>query len=143
MRIKVLHEPGMRCALLMHLSVADPLADALATYANATGESDKPIKELQDEAIPAMRSAFEQLRGFFHGCDYTAALDAEPANVLRVYLGAVDHVLDVGQTVGEETGWKRFRGTVKCLSTAFALRCRARRQRRSRRIWRFSSGSRR
>lgn len=47
------------------IGLADPLADALATYANATGDSDKPIKELQDEAIPAMRSAFEQLRGFF------------------------------------------------------------------------------
>jgi type I restriction enzyme R subunit len=103
------------------IGLADPLADALATYANATGESDKPIKELQDEAIPAMRSAFEQLRGFFHGYDYSAALDAEPANVLRVYLGAIDHVLDIGQNVGEETGWKRFRGMVKRLSTAFAL----------------------
>ena len=79
------------------IGVADPLADALATYANATGARDKPIKELQDEAIPAMRSAFEQLRGFFHGYDYSAAFDAEPVNVLRVYLGAVDHVLD---TVG-------------------------------------------
>ncbi len=103
------------------IGLADPLADALAMYANATGTSDKPIKELQDEAIPAMRSAFEQLRGFFHGYDYSAALNAEPVNVLRVYLGAVDHVLDVGQNVGEETGWKRFRGMVKRLSTAFAL----------------------
>jgi len=103
------------------IGLADPLADALATYANATGQSDKPIQELQDEAIPAMRSAFEQLRGFYHGYDYTPALDAEPANVLRVYLGAIDHVLDVGRNVGEETGWKRFRGMVKRLSTAFAL----------------------
>ncbi len=103
------------------IGLADPLADALATYANATGEDEKPIKELQDEAIPAMRSAFEQLRGFFHGFDYVAALEAEPMSVLRVYLGAVDHVLDVKQTVGEETGWKRFRGMVKRLSTAFAL----------------------
>jgi type I restriction enzyme R subunit len=103
------------------IGLADPLADALATYANATGEDEKPIKELQDEAIPAMRSAFEQLRGFFHGFDYSAALKAEPVNVLRVYLGAIDHVLDVGQTVGEETGWKRFRGMVKRLATAFAL----------------------
>ena len=136
--------------------LADPLADALAMYANATGDSDKPIRELQDEAIPGMRSAFEQLRGFFHGYDYSAALDqwdsvcdfvsgkalaaggvptdkpaasalslrerdVEPVNVLRVYLGAIDHVLDVGQNVGEETGWKRFRGMVKRLSTAFAL----------------------
>lgn len=103
------------------IGLADPLADALATYANATGETDKPIKELQDEAIPAMRSAFEQLRSFFHGYDYAAALEAEPVNVLRLYLGAIDHVLDVAQTVGEETGWQRFRGMVKRLATAFAL----------------------
>jgi type I restriction enzyme R subunit len=103
------------------IGLADPLADALATYANATGETDKPIKELQDEAIPAMRSAFEQLQAFFHGYNYAAALDAEPARVLRLYLGAIDHVLDVKQNVGEETGWQRFRGMVKRLSTAFAL----------------------
>lgn len=103
------------------IGLADPLADALATYANATGDADKPVKELQDEAIPAMRSAFEQLRAFFHGCDYAAALEAEPENVLRVYLGAIDHVLDVKHNVGEETGWQRFRGMVKRLTTAFAL----------------------
>jgi type I restriction enzyme R subunit len=103
------------------IGLADPLADALATYASATGDADKPVKELQDEAIPAMRSAFEQLRAFFHDCDYAAALEAEPENVLRVYLGAIDHVLDVKQTVGEETGWQRFRGMVKRLATAFAL----------------------
>lgn len=103
------------------IGLADPLADALATYANATGETDKPVKELQDEAIPAMRSAFEQLLAFFHSCDYAAALEAEPANVLRVYLGAIDHVLDVKHNAGEETGWQRFRGMVKRLATAFAL----------------------
>jgi type I restriction enzyme R subunit len=103
------------------IGLADPLADALATYANATGGTDKPVKELQDEAIPAMRSAFEQLRAFFHGCEYVAALEAEPANVLPVYLGAIDHVLDVKQNVGEETGWQRFRGMVKRLATGFAL----------------------
>ena len=103
------------------IGLADPLADALATYANATGETDKPVKELQDEAIPAMRSAFEQLRAFFHGCDYTAALDAEPANVLRLYLWAIDHLLDVKHNVGDETGSQRFRGMVKRLATAFAL----------------------
>jgi type I restriction enzyme R subunit len=103
------------------IGLADPLADALATYASATGETDKPIKELQDEAIPAMRSAFEQLRAFFHGYDYAAALEAQPANVLRLYLGAIDHVLDVKQTSAEEAGWQRFRGMVKRLATAFAL----------------------
>ena len=103
------------------IGLTDPLADALKTYANATGQDDKPIKELQEEAIPAMRSAFEQLQSFFHGVDYTAALEAEPKQVLRLYLRSVDHVLDVNQAVGEETGWKRFRGMVKRLSTAFAL----------------------
>lgn len=103
------------------IGLADPLADALKTYANATGETDKPIKELQDEAIPAMRDAFKQLQDFFHGCEYSAALEAEPASVLRVYLRAIDHVLDVKHSVGDETGWQRFRGMVKRLSTAFAL----------------------
>ena len=55
------------------------------------------------------------------GEKYTAALNAEPAQVLRLYLGAIDHVLDVKQEVDEETGWQRFRGMVKRLSTAFAL----------------------
>jgi type I restriction enzyme R subunit len=103
------------------IGLADPLADALATYASAVGDGEKPIRELQDEAIPAMQTAFEQLRGFFHGFDYTAALEADPAGVLRVYLGAIDHILDVRQTVGSETGWLRFRGMVKRLSKAFAL----------------------
>ncbi len=103
------------------IGLADPLADALAMYANATGETDKPVKELQDEAIPAMRLAFEQLQAFFHGFDYAAALEAQPTNVLRVYLGAVDHVLDREQNAGEETGWRRFRGMVKRLAAAFAL----------------------
>jgi type I restriction enzyme R subunit len=41
------------------IGLTDQLADALAVYASATGESDRPVKELQDEAIPAMQSAFE------------------------------------------------------------------------------------
>ncbi|WP_050869385.1 type I restriction endonuclease subunit R [Burkholderia pseudomallei] len=103
------------------IGLADPLADALATYASATGETDKPVKELQDEAIPAMQSAFEQLRSFFYDFDYAAALEVDPSKVLRVYLGAIDHVLDVEHTVGDETGWQRFGGMVKRLATAFAL----------------------
>ncbi|HYH67915.1 MAG TPA: type I restriction endonuclease subunit R [Urbifossiella sp.] len=103
------------------IGLADPLADALKTYANATGETDEPVKKLQDEAIPAMRSAFEQLLAFFHGCDYAAALEAPQANVLSIYKWAIDHVLDVRHNVGEETGRQRFRGMVKRLATAFAL----------------------
>jgi hypothetical protein len=66
------------------------------------------------------RSAFEQLRAFFHPYDYAAALEAEPSNVLRVYVGAIDHVLDVKQNVGQETGWQRFPGMVKRLASALS-----------------------
>lgn len=103
------------------IGLADPLADALATYASATGNSDKPVKELQNEAIPAMQSAFEQLRGFFYDFDYAAALEVDPSNVLRVYLDAINYVLDTKHTVSDETGWQRFGGMVKRLATAFAL----------------------
>jgi len=97
------------------LGLADQLADALATYAQATGENEKPIREIQDEAVPAMQAEFEKLLGFFHGFDYAKALAAAPKDVLKVYLGAADHVY------GQDDGWKRFRTLVKELSTAFAL----------------------
>ena len=97
------------------LGLADQLADALATYAQATGEDEKPIREIQNEAVPAMQAAFEKLVGFLHGFDYGRALAAALQDVLRVYLGAADHVL------GQDDGWKRFRTMAKELSTAFAL----------------------
>jgi len=97
------------------LGIADQLADALATYANATGEQEEPVHRVQTEAVPAMQVAFEKLRAFFHGVDYTAALDAAPQDVLRVYLIAIDHVF------AQDDGWDRFRSLVKELATAFAL----------------------
>ena len=97
------------------LGLADQLADALATYAQVTGEQEKPIRELQDEAVPAMQGAFEKLGGFFHGFAYEAALMAEAKSVLKVYLGTIDHVY------AQDDGWMRFRRLVKELSTAFAL----------------------
>jgi type I restriction enzyme R subunit len=96
------------------LGLADQLADALKTYTQAGGTGEA-VQRVQDEAVPAMREAFEQLRGFFHGCDYEAALGAAPQVVLPVYLRAIDHVL------GRDNGWKRLRAMVKKLSAAFAL----------------------
>ena len=96
------------------LGLADELADALATYTQAGGTGEA-VKKVQDEAVPAMQEAFEKLVGFFHGCDYEQALDAEPQAVLPVYLGAIDHVF------GQNDGWKRLRTLVKELSAAFAL----------------------
>ena len=96
------------------LGLADQLADALATYSQAggTGEAVRPV---QDEAVPTMLGTFEKLRSFFHGCDYEQALDAAPADVLPVYVSAIDHVL------GQPDGQKRLRTLVKELSAAFAL----------------------
>ncbi len=96
------------------LGLADQLADALSTYTQAGGTGEA-VKEVQDEAVPAMQSAFEKLRGFFHGCDYEEALDAQPVDVLPIYLKAVDHVF------GQPDGWKRLRTMVKELACAFAL----------------------
>ncbi len=96
------------------LGLADQLADALATYTQAGGTGEA-VRQVQDEAVPAMLTAFEKLRSFFHGCDYVAALAAPPQGVLPVYLRAIDHVF------GQQDGWKRFRTLVKELSSAFAL----------------------
>ena len=96
------------------LGLADQLGDALATYTQAGGTGEA-VRRVQNEAVPAMQEAFEKLCGFFHGCDYEQALDAEPQAVLRVYLRAIDHVF------GQNDGWKRLRTLVKELSAAFAL----------------------
>lgn len=96
------------------LGVTDELADALATYTRAGGAGEA-VRQVQDEAVPAMQSAFEKLRDFFHGCDYASAINAEPRDVLPLYLRAIDHVF------GQDDGWKRFRVLVKELSTGFAL----------------------
>ena len=96
------------------LGLVDQLADALATYTQAGGTGEA-VKQVQDEAVPAMQAAFEKLRAFFHGCNYEQALGAEPRAVLPVYLRAIDHVF------GQSDGWKRVRTLVKELSAAFAL----------------------
>jgi type I restriction enzyme R subunit len=96
------------------LGLADQLADALATYTQAGGTGEA-VRQVQDEAVPAMLTAFEKLKSFFHCCNYAAALATAPQGVLPVYLRAIDHVF------GQQDGWKRFRTLVKELSSAFAL----------------------
>ena len=96
------------------LGLADRLADALATYTQAGGTGEA-VKGVQDEAVPAMQTAFEKLRAFFHGCEYEQALQVQPQQVLLVYLHAIDHVF------GQNDGWKRLQTLVKEMSAAFAL----------------------
>nr|WP_206352243.1 type I restriction enzyme endonuclease domain-containing protein [Tautonia rosea] len=94
--------------------LADHLADALATDTRAGGMGDA-VKRVQDEAVPAMEAAFEKLRSFLHGCEYEAALPAEPQYILLVYHQAIDHVF------AQEDGWKRIRRLVKERFSAFGL----------------------
>ncbi len=112
------------------INLTDELADALAIYADASGKDDKPVQQVQDEAVPMMEEAFTAVRDFFAEFDYGRALNAEPRAVLTVYMHAADYVLmqpgtdkngNPAEIAGENPGWKRFRGLVKKLSTAFAL----------------------
>ena len=96
------------------LGLADEFADALATYTQAGGRG-RAVREVQNDAVPVMRAAFEKLRSFFHGCDYEQALNTNPQVAFVVYLRAIDHVF------GQNDGWKRLRTLVKELSAAFAL----------------------
>jgi type I restriction enzyme R subunit len=96
------------------LGLADQLADALATYTQAGGTGEA-VKEIQDEAVPAMQATFKELRIMFLDCDYKDALGADPRRVLPTYLRALDYVF------AQDDGWKRFRTLVKKLATAFAL----------------------
>ncbi len=96
------------------LGLADKLADALATYTQAGGTGEA-VRNVQNEAVPAMQAAFEKLQSFMHGCAYEQALNAAANDVLPVYLQTIDHVL------GQNDGWHRFRKLVKEMSTAFAL----------------------
>src|SRR5439155_18043269 len=106
------------------LGLADQFADALATYAQASGKDEQAFKKVQDEAVPAMQSAFEKLRAFFHGFDYAAALDTPPQAVLRVYVAAIDYILGqrgedgepaaaTGASLRENPGRLRLRKLVK------------------------------
>lgn len=101
------------------LGLADQLADALATYTQAGGTGEA-VASVQDEAVPAMLSAFEKLKSFWHGFEYTSALKADPQSVLGVYVNAIDYILGQREVEGQ-SGWKRFRQLVKELSKAFAL----------------------
>ncbi|MEY2473756.1 MAG: type restriction enzyme subunit [Actinomycetota bacterium] len=96
------------------LGLADQLADALSTYASAGGTG-IALAGVEEQAIPAMRTAFEKLRDLLHGTDYEEALDAEPTAVLNIFLRTGDFVL------GQTDGLARFRALVKEFATAFAL----------------------
>ncbi|MEZ6125365.1 MAG: DUF3387 domain-containing protein [Planctomycetaceae bacterium] len=126
------------------IGLADPLADALATVCQRDGRERQADQQTAGRGEPgdavgirAVARVLPQVRLLGGAARRgTAQMSFAPGertrlsrserrlynrSMLRVYLGAVDHVLDVAQNVGEETGWKRFLRMVKRLSTAFAL----------------------
>ena len=115
------------------LGLADQLADALATYTQAGGTGEA-VSKVQDEAVPAMQAAFEKLRGFFHGCDYEQALDARAAGrAAGVPARDRSRVRAERRLEAPARRWSR-----SCRRPS-RWRCRGRRPKPSRRIWRSSS----
>ncbi len=114
------------------LGLADQLADALATYTQAGGTGEA-VRQVQDEAVPAMQAAFEKLRDFFHGCDYEPALNAAPATSSPST--CVRSTMSSGRTTAGSASarWSR-----SCRPPS-RWPCRGRRARRSRRISRSSN----
>jgi type I restriction enzyme R subunit len=57
------------------IGLADPLADALATYANATGETEKPIRELAGRGDPGDAVGVRAVAGrSFMAFDYAGGI---------------------------------------------------------------------
>lgn len=96
-----------------YIGIADDLRRALSVYAQSGG-TDTPVVD-QDDAVRAMRQAFEVCRDLFHGFDYSDGLRGTPAERMALLPAAQDHVL------GLEEGRQRFTAAVSDLSKAFAL----------------------
>ena len=114
------------------LGLADQFADALATYAQASGKDEEAFKKVQDEAVPAMQSAFEKLRGVLPRLRlYRGARRDRRKRCCACTSGAIDYVLASAAQMGrlerrrlrfrENPGRRRLRKLVKELSAAFAL----------------------
>lgn len=100
-----------------YIGIADDLRKALSIYA-ASGGTDTPVVD-QDDAVRAMRQAYEVCRDMFHGFDYAAALGGSPGERMALLPAAQDHILGIGDT--PDDGRHRFTAAVSDLSKAFAL----------------------
>jgi len=96
-----------------YIGIADDLRRALSVYAQSGG-TDTPVVN-QDDAVRAMRRAFEVCGDMFHGFDYAAGLRGGPGDRMSLLPAAQDHVL------GLDEGRARFTAAVSDLSKAFAL----------------------
>ena len=95
-----------------YLGIADSLKKALANYTERDrDETGVP----QGEAIAVMLEKYELVKQLFHDFDYSAAIDGNPQDRLRILLAAMEHILS------QEKGRDRFMQLSLDLSKAFAL----------------------
>ena len=95
-----------------YLGIADSLKKALANYTERDrDETGVP----QGEAIAAMLEKYELVKQLFHDFDYSAAIDGNPQDRLRILPVAMEHILS------QEKGRDRFMQLSLDLSKAFAL----------------------
>ena len=97
------------------LGLADQLADALATYTQASGTG-KAGQEGAERGCACHASGLREAAGLLPRLRTTSRRSTPSRKpCLWVYLRAIDHVF------GQNDGWKRLRTLVKELSAAFAL----------------------
>ncbi|MFQ5779283.1 MAG: type I restriction endonuclease subunit R [Nitrospiria bacterium] len=96
-----------------YLGLADQLKRALADYTEAGGRGNAAVN--QEEAVAVMLEKYEVVVSMFHGFDYAALLQAEPAKRIAGIAAAMEHILQM------EDGKKRYLAEVTALSKAFAL----------------------
>ena len=96
-----------------YLGLAAELKQALATYTESGGRGRTALN--QEEAVGALRAAYEVCRDLFHGFDWSGWAGAKPAARLQMLAAAQEHILK------QEDGKYRLQKAVRELSIAFAL----------------------
>jgi len=96
-----------------YLGLADQLKRALSDYTEAGGRGNAVVN--QEEAVAVMLEKFEVVVAMFHGFDYAALLQADPAKRITGIAAAMEHILQM------EDRKKRYLAEVTALSKAFAL----------------------
>ncbi|MBN1260409.1 MAG: DUF3387 domain-containing protein, partial [Anaerolineae bacterium] len=106
--------PGKEGGLVVdYLGIATDLKEAMATYTRSGGRG-LPA-ENQSRAVVLMQTAYERVRAFFYGFDYSRFFTGAPTERVRVIPAAMEHILQ------QQDGKKRYMDAVVRLSRAFAL----------------------
>jgi type I restriction enzyme R subunit len=109
-----------------YIGILQNLKNALADY--SPSDQDKTGID-EEQAVAALREAFERVRAVFHGHDYSAGLTGTPKQRLHALAGAIDWVLrwqeqEAGKATNAEDkkrAHRAFQDMVLELSKAYAL----------------------